>query len=455
MYLDDKGNVIEGLSTSTHLASGVPGTVDGMVNAHSRYGKLPWTEVVQPAIDIAENGFIVAEKQASSLNDFRKTFVGRNPATIRFVRETQLAPGDTLRQPELAEVLKLIRDKGREGFYGGTTADLIVEEMKRGNGIITHDDLADYRSVWRIPLTGTYREQYRVISMPPPSSGGVALLQLLTMTEPHDLSAMGFGTAKSVHLMAEAERRVYADRSEYLGDPDFYNVPVQQLLNREYLARRMSGFNPERATPSTEVGPGDLTQPESEETTHFSIVDTWGNAVAVTTTINGSYGNGIVVTGAGFLLNNEMDDLSVKAGVPNMFGLVGGAANEIAPGKRMLSSMTPTIVEKNGNLFMVVGSPGGSTIITSVYQTIVNVIDFHMSLPEAVGAGRFHHQWLPDLISYESGTLDTIVTMKLSDMGHILRTRSSIGRVDAILVLPDKKITGAGDPRGDNYACGF
>jgi gamma-glutamyltranspeptidase / glutathione hydrolase len=455
MYLDEKGEVIEGLSTSTHLASGVPGTVDGMVKAHARYGTLPWNEVIQPAIDLAEKGFIVASNQASSLNSFRPSFIDRNSSDVRFVKDSPWVAGDTLRQPELAAILTLIRDNGRDGFYAGTTADLIVAEMRRGNGIITHDDLSEYNSVWRTPLTATYRDDYKIISMAPPSSGGVALLQLLAKIEPYDLAGMGFQTAESIHLMAEAERRTYADRAEFLGDPDFYEVPVKALLNPQYVKDRMSGFNALLATPSAEVRHGNPALYESDETTHFSVVDKWGNAVAVTTTINGNFGNGIVVSGAGFLMNNEMDDLSVKAGVPNMFGLVGGVANEIAPGKRMLSSMTPTIVEKNGSLFLVVGSPGGSTIITTVFQIIVNVVDFEMSLEEAVAASRFHHQWLPDQISYEKGGLDSAVIEALRSKGHKLTLRESIGRVDAILLLPDGTMTGAADRRGDNYACGF
>ncbi|MBE0676551.1 MAG: gamma-glutamyltransferase [Bacteroidales bacterium] len=455
MYLDEKGEVVDGMSTNTHLASGVPGTVDGMVQAHARYGKLPWERVIQPAIDLAMNGFIVAGKQASSLNSMKRTFLRRNQGEVRFVREIPWREGDTLRQPELANTLMLIRDNGRAGFYEGVTADLVVREMQRGNGIITHEDLSNYKSQWRVPLTGKYRDEYTIISMAPPSSGGVALLQLLGMTGNHNLKEMGFMTAESIHLMAEAERRVYADRAEYLGDPDFYDVPVEALLKGEYLTGRMSDFNADSATPSSQISHGSIQMTESEETTHFSVVDTEGNAVSVTTTLNGGYGNGIVVEGAGFLLNNEMDDFSVKAGVPNMFGLVGGVANEITPGKRMLSSMTPTIVEKNGELFMVLGSPGGSTIITSVFQVIVNVIDFEMSISGAVDAGRFHHQWLPDYISHEKGVIDSILMAKLISKGHQLRDRESIGRVDAILVLPDKKLSGAADPRGDDRACGF
>jgi gamma-glutamyltranspeptidase / glutathione hydrolase len=422
MYLDDSREVVAGLSTDTHLASGVPGTVDGMIMAHQKYGKLPFKELIQHSIDLAMNGFIIAEKQASALNANRKHFLERNVGRVSFVKEELWKPGDTLRQPELANTLTLIRDKGREGFYSGTTANLIVAEMKRGNGIITHEDLASYRSEWRTPVTGTYRERYRIISMAPPSSGGIALLQLLGIAQNYDLGVLGFHTPEAVHLMAEAERRVYADRAEYLGDPDFVKVPVQELISGDYLKNRMNNFNPMLATSSAEISHGEITFAESEETTHFSVVDIDGNAVAMTTTLNGSYGNSIVVAGAGFILNNEMDDFSVKPGFPNMFGLVGGDANSISPGKRMLSSMTPTIVEMDGELFMVVGSPGGSRIITSVYQTIVNVIDFEMTIDEAVKAGRFHHQWLPDYISYETGIFDSITVNGLKTRGHELKS---------------------------------
>jgi gamma-glutamyltranspeptidase / glutathione hydrolase len=455
MYLDDSREVVAGLSTDTHLASGVPGTVDGMIMAHQKYGKLPFKELIQHSIDLAMNGFIIAEKQASALNANRKHFLERNVGRVSFVKEELWKPGDTLRQPELANTLTLIRDKGREGFYSGTTADLIVAEMIRGNGIITLEDLINYRSEWRKPVTGTYRERYRIISMAPPSSGGIALLQLLGITQNFDLGGLGFHTPEAVHLMAEAERRVYADRAEYLGDPDFVKVPVQELISGDYLKNRMNNFNPMLATSSAEISHGEITFAESEETTHFSVVDIDGNAVAMTTTLNGSYGNSIVVAGAGFILNNEMDDFSVKPGFPNMFGLVGGDANSISPGKRMLSSMTPTIVEMNGELFMVVGSPGGSRIITSVYQTIVNVIDFEMTIDEAVKAGRFHHQWLPDYISYETGIFDSITVNGLKTRGHELKSSGSMGRVDAILVEANGNRTGAGDPRGDNTACGY
>ncbi len=318
------------------------------------------------------------------------------------MRENSWQPGDILKHPELAATLERIRDLGREGFYSGPTADMIVREMKTANGIINYEDLQQYHSAWRDPVVGNYRG-YKIISMPPPSSGGVALLQLLKMIENFNLSQSGWNTPRTVHLMTEAERRVYADRATHLGDPDYYKVPLKNLLRDHYLSQRMQTIDTVRATPSEAVKAGEFALHESDQTTHFSVVDRFGNAVSITTTLNGNYGSKVVVKATGFLLNNEMDDFSIKPGVPNMFGLVGGVANAIAPGKRMLSSMTPTIVEKGGKLFMVVGTPGGSTIITSVFQTILNVVEHGMSMQEAVNAKRFHSQWLPDQITAEKG----------------------------------------------------
>jgi gamma-glutamyltranspeptidase/glutathione hydrolase len=452
MYLDDNGEVIENLSLRGHLASGVPGSVDGMQNAHLKYGTLPWESLVQPAIDLASNGFLLTENEARGLNRVQEALAETNT-----VQPGQLignwSAGDTVYMKDLAETLIRIRDLGRTGFYEGETARLIVEEMERGGGIITYEDLTTYKSVWRRPIIGKYKS-YRFISMPPPSSGGVALYQLLKMSEPFPLESWGYGDARTVHMMTEAERRVYADRAEYLGDPDFYIVPLDNLTDSTYLMRRMADFNPEKATPSDSIKAGELYQ-ESMQTTHFSIVDPEGNAVAVTTTINGGYGSKVVVGGAGFFLNNEMDDFSIKPGVPNMFGLIGGEANAISPMKRMLSSMTPTIVDRNGQLFMVVGTPGGSTIITSVYQTIINVIDHDMNMQEAVNAKRFHHQWYPDIVVHEQGALSSETSDRLVEMGHHLEEVSAIGRVDAILVDETGKYEGAADPRGDDTAMGF
>ncbi len=454
MYLDEKGEVIEGLSQRSHLAVGVPGTVAGMVALHKKYGTLSFGEVIQPAIHIAEKGFPLTRKQAESLNRMKKRFLEMNPQAPAFVNDSVWHTGDLLIQEELVKTLELIKENGRDGFYKGVTAECIVQEMERGGGWITAQDLEEYQAIWRKPITGTYKN-YRVISIGPSSSGGTALLQLLGMVEPYPLKEWGWNSVRSVHLMVEAEKRVYADRAAYLGDPDYFVVPVRGLLDKEYLNQRMEDFSEERATPSAKIKAGEPVFNESEETTHFSIVDASGNAVAITTTLNSGYGSGIVVGGAGFILNNEMDDFSVKPGYPNVYGLIGGEANSIQPGKRMLSSMTPTILEKEEELYLVVGTPGGSTIITSVFQTILNVVDFGMGMQEAVAAGRFHHQWLPDLISMEETALDSTTISMLQEMGHSFRKRESIGRVDAILVLPDGTLEGGADPRGDDTAAGY
>lgn len=453
MYLDDEGKVIKELSLDSHLAVGVPGTVDGIIRAHTRFGKLAFRDVIQPAIDLARNGFPITAKQAGRLNSYKESFLKMNDHKVVFVKDDLWKEGDILKQPELAHTLELIRDKGRDGFYKGETAEALTEQMKKHKGLITQKDLDEYRSVWRVPVTGNYKN-YTIISMPPPSSGGVALMQLLGMTELYPVKEWGWHDVKTVHLMIEAERRVYADRAEFLGDPDFYKVTVKGLLDPSYLKERMANFDPEKATPSSEIKHGEPAGAESEETTHYSVVDSKGNAVAVTTTLNRGYGTKIVVEGAGFLLNNEMDDFSVKPGVPNSYGLVGGEANSIQPGKRMLSSMTPTILEKDGKLFMVVGSPGGSTIITSVFQTILNVVEHGMNMQEAVAASRFHSQWLPDMVYYEKGGFSDSLKQQLETMGHKLKERSSIGRVDAILCLPDGTLEGGADPRGDDVAAG-
>ncbi len=457
MYQDENGRVIEGLSLYGHLAAGVPGSVDGMIRAHERFGKLPLEDLLEPAIQLAEKGFPITEKQANKFNSNRENFLSYNldSLNIPLVKAGEWQAGDTLRQQALAATLRRIQQQGRAGFYEGETARLLIEEMERGGGIITAEDLRAYESVWREPVEGMYKD-IKIISMPPPSSGGIALIQLMNMSEEFPLDEWGHHSVASVHTIAEMERRVYAERAAHLGDPDFWEVPQQALLDDHYLQERVESIDPQQATPSSAIQALSLAaQPESEETTHYSIVDASGNAVSVTTTINGSYGSKVFVQGAGFLLNNEMDDFSVKPGYPNLYGLVGGEANAIQPGKRMLSSMTPTILEKNGKLLMVVGTPGGSTIITSVYQTILNVLAYDMPLEEAVAAKRFHHQWLPDQIFLEEGALSPVVKDSLREMGHSLEERGFIGLVDAILVQPDETLKGVGDPRGDDWAGGF
>ncbi len=452
MYLDEKGEVVPRLSLDGHLAVGVPGTVDGCVMAHRRFGKLKWAELIEPSIALARDGFIVTKKQAARLAENRSKFEKHNIGNS-YLQES-IAAGSTLKQEDLAETLTLIKQKGRAGFYEGPVADLFVEEMKKGGGIIKHDDLKNYASKWREAVTGSYKD-YKIISMPPPSSGGVALIQILNLLEDYPLSDWGFHDVQSVHCITEVERLVYADRASHLGDPDFWKVPVEGLLDKQYLKQRKALINTEEATRSDEIKAGNPAGAEGEQTTHFSIVDEEGNAVSVTTTLNGAYGSKTFVSGAGFLLNNEMDDFSSKPGVPNMYGLVGGEANAIAPGKRMLSSMTPTIVEKNGDLFMVVGTPGGSTIITSVAQTILNVIEFDKSMGEAVNALRFHHQWLPDSLFIEEGALGRKTIKKLTKMGHRVKARDPIGRVDAILVRENGELEGGADIRGDDTALGY
>lgn len=454
MYLDNTGKVKEGLSTDTHLGSGVPGSVEGMIIAHSKYGKLPFKDIIQPAIDLAEKGFLLTREQADDLNSNKTLFIERNITRPVFVKDSLWNEGETIVQNQLAETLKRIRDHGRDGFYSGKTARLMLKEMNRGNGIISAKDLSDYKAVSRVPISAEYKG-FKIITVPPPSGGGIILIQLLKMIEPYPLEEWGFHSTKTIHLMAEAERRAFADRSEYPGDPAFMKVSSGQLTNAKYLTERMKTFDEKRASSSIAIQPGKPGGYSSEETTHFSVVDPRGNAVAVTTTLNGTFGNSIVVDSAGFLLNNEMDDFSVKPGFPNMYGLIGGEVNSVQPGKRMLSSMTPVIIEKDGKLFLVAGSPGGSTIPTSVYQVIVNIIDFKMDMQQAVDAGRFHHQWLPDWISYEKDSMDSLTVNALTGMGHELKLRNSLGRVNAIMVLTNGKKAAGDDKRGDNSASGY
>jgi len=452
MYLDEHGNVEDGKSLNGHFATGVPGTVAGLF-ASAKYGKLSFAKLIQPAIDLAERGFVLTENEAISFNSIQKDLKEYNTVMPVFVKETGWKTGDTLVQVDLANTLKRIRDEGEKGFYEGETAKLIVEEMKRGGGIITPQDLKNYRAKFREPHVFDYKG-YKIVGMPMPSSGGILVHQMMKMIEDKNIGAMGFQTAASVQLMAEVERRAFADRAEYMGDADFYKVPEKMLVRDEYLKERMKDYVAGIAGDSKKIQPGDLPKKESEETTHFSVIDKEGNAVAVTTTLNNSYGSKTVVAGAGFFLNDEMDDFSAKPGVPNLYGAVGGEANAIAPGKRMLSSMTPTVVLKNDKPYLVVGTPGGTTIPTSVFQTLVNILEFNMSTEDAVYKPKFHHQWMPDTLDIEKGFAKDVID-SLEKMGYKTIERGGIGRIEAIKVLNDGRFEAVGDIRGDDDAEGF
>jgi len=454
MYLDEKGNVIPGKSSFGVYSSGVPGSVAGIVEVYEKYGSLPFKDLVQPAIDLARNGYKITENQARSLNRTRKRFQKANNYKIAY--EGEWKEGDVVKLEEFAQTLERIKDNGRDGFYKGKTADLIVNYVKELGGIITHEDLEKYKAIWRKPIEFDYKG-YKIISMTLPASGGICLAQILKSIEPYDLSKIEHNSTKYIQLLTEAERRSYADRAHYLGDMDFVNVPIDSLTDTKYIAKRMSTFSWDKATKSSDVSHGKILGYESNETTHYSIVDQFGNSVSVTTTLNTGYGSKVFVKGAGFFLNNEMDDFSAKPGVPNVYGLLGSAANAIAPEKRMLSSMAPTIVEKDGKLKMVVGTPGGSTIITSVLQNILNVVEYDMGMQESVNKARFHHQWMPDNIRMEPNGFDSITKANLKKLGYEIVERNSliIGRVDAILVLPNGKLEGGADPRGDDAAVGF
>ncbi len=457
MYLDEQGEVAPERSTVGYLASGVPGSVAGMHLAWKRFGKLPWKDLLQPSIRLARDGVIVSHVFARSLKNAEK-LLSRFPETNRiFLKGGELyQEGETFRQPELARTLQRIAKKGPDAFYKGEIAQLIAEDMRANGGNITLKDLADYRAKMRQPVQGTYRG-YEIVSMGPPSSGGVILVEMLNMVEPYPLTNLGFGASRTVHLVAEAMRRAFADRAEFLGDPDFSEVPVAGLIAKSYAQQWKPGILPDWASPSSFVSHGSPAPGESADTTHYSVVDADGNGVAVTTTINGSYGSGVTIRGAGFLMNNEMDDFSSKPGTPNMYGLIQGEANSIGPGKRPLSAMTPTLVKKDGKLFMVAGSPGGPTIINTVFQIILNVVDHGMDIQEAVDAPRMHHQWLPDQIAAEPEALVMDVVHALQNRGHKIAYRRRIGDAHCILIDPETGIRyGAPDPRrGESKASGY
>jgi gamma-glutamyltranspeptidase/glutathione hydrolase len=457
MFLDENGEPVAERSQIGPLAAGVPGSVAGLTYAHQKYGRLPLAAVMAPAIALAHDGFEIRWSLAESLSNHRD-LLSKFPASAGvFLRGDGTAPaaGERLVQRELASTLQDIAVHGRDGFYRGRVADLIVAEMQRTHGLVTAEDLSKYEPVERPPVTGTYRG-VRIVSMGPPSSGGVALLQLLNILEAYPLADYGHNSSRAIHLIAEAERRVYADRAQWLGDPAYFKVPVAGLISKQYADRLRAAINPTRATPSAEVAAGHPQDFESLDTTHYSVVDADGTAVSTTTTLNGGFGSGQVVTGTGFLLNDEMDDFSAKPGAPNMFGLVGGEANAIAPGKRMLSSMTPTILVRDGRTWLVVGSPGGGRIITTVLQVLLNVIDFGMDVQQAIDAPRFHHQWQPDDVRVERFGFPADVVDALQAMGHDVRSDEDMGGVHAVVIDAASGLRlGGTDPREDGAALGY
>ncbi|HNP32868.1 MAG TPA: gamma-glutamyltransferase [Flavobacterium sp.] len=454
MYLDKAGNVIPNLSTDGALSVGIPGSVAAIFEVHKKFGKLPLKDLFQPAIDLAEKGIVVTQKEKAKLDEYRDVIVKISGDKTLYNKTFHV--GDTIKYLALANTLKQILKNGKKEFYKGQTAKKLVAFLQQKGGIVSMKDLANYKVIWRKPISFKYKD-LNVISMAPPSSGGITLAQIMKMIEPYDVSKFGHNSTQYMQLLTEAERRAYADRNYFLGDPDFVKIPQNQLLSPQYLKDRMNTFSFNGVTPFSKISHGDVNIYESNETTHYSIVDTGGNAVSVTTTLNGAYGSKLYCDELGFFLNNEMDDFSAKPGVPNYYGLVQAEANSIAPQKRMLSSMTPTIVEKNGNLFMLLGSPGGSMIITSVLQNILNVYEFNMTMQQAVNAPRFHNQWLPDDIMVEPGKFDKTTLDNLTSKGYKINEKFApvLGKVDAILVQPDGKLEGGADFRGDDKAAGF
>ena len=454
MYLDQNNKYLQHKSKTGGLAVGVPGTIAGIFKAHQKFGSLPMQSILRPVILLAKNGFKITEKQAKQFNDHRAVFKQVNQENSIFTKKFKV--GDVFKNEALANTLQQISDNGRKAFYQGDIAKTLVAFLQKNKGIISLKDLENYQAIWREPIVFNYKD-LRIISMSPPSSGGICMAQILKTTANYPIAVYGHNTTKTIQVLVEAQRRAYADRSHYLGDPDFINIPVDSLLSDAYLKNRMDSFSFDGATPSHQIKHGNIQATESKETTHYSIVDSYGNAIAVTTTLNASFGSKLYSKKLGFFLNNEMDDFSAKPGTPNLFGLIGADANAIAPQKRMLSSMTPTLVEKDNKLWMSLGTPGGSTIITSVLQTILNVYEFNMSMQQAVDAPRFHHQWLPDVVKVEATSFDAKTIKNLENKGYVIdyKNPSSIGTVDAILVLPDGSFEAGADKRGDDTAVGF
>jgi len=460
MYLDIDGNVIPDMSTLGGASVGVPGSISAIFEIHSKFGSLPIEELFKPAIDLAKDGFVVTKKQSNSLTGKLEDFIKINGEKSLYSK--RYFEGDTIKNIKFAETLKKISEFGPEAFYEGEIAEMIVRDVKKSGGIMTIDDLKNYKSVWRDPVKFKYKD-LEIISMSLPSSGGILIGQILKSIEDYDIKSFGHNSVEAVQLMVELERRAYADRSHFMGDPDFMNLPVYELIDKEYVNERMKNFSWDKATPSSEVKHGNIIINESDETTHYSIIDKYGNSVSVTTTLNNSYGSKVFVEEGGFFLNNEMDDFSSKPGYPNFYGLIGSEANSIKAGKRMLSSMTPTIVLKNNKPSLIVGTPGGSTIITSVLQTILNVYEFDMDVQDAVNAPRFHHQWLPDVVIFEEGSLDKVKDSILKSKNYFvislpiqmetggMSPRSSIGAVDAIFIDENGKVSTGADFRGDDY----
>jgi gamma-glutamyltranspeptidase/glutathione hydrolase len=460
MYLDENGDVIPDMSTLGGAAVGVPGSISAIYEIHAKFGSLPIEDLFKPAIDLAKNGFVVTKKQSNSLGGKLEDFIKVNGEESLYSKKYY--EGDTIKNARFAETLSKISEYGPEVFYGGEIGEMIVNSVNKTGGIMTIDDLKNYESVWRDPVKFKYKD-LEIISMSLPSSGGILLGQMLKVIEDYDIKSFGHNSAKTIQLLVEAERRAYADRSHFMGDPDYMNLPVYELMDKEYVVDRMENFSWDKATPSSEVKHGNIIVQESDETTHYSIVDKYGNSVSVTTTLNNSYGSKVFVEEGGFFLNNEMDDFSSKPGHPNFYGLIGSEANSIQPGKRMLSSMTPSIILKDNKPSLIVGTPGGSTIITSVLQTILNVYEFDMSVQEAVNAPRFHHQWLPDVVIFEEGIIDKekdsilksksyfVISLPIEVDTGGMSARSSIGAVDAILIDKEGKVSTGADFRGDDY----